>query len=201
MQGQTAAQKREADAAISASRTTEEALTSVQRAFVSFSGVVTSTKTIVGNRTTELVLSLPWINEGSTPTRNAISRVNWVALPIELPSNFGFADIETVQDRQFVIAPRNVAYGTESVPISFIDEARQGQAHLYVWGWMVYHDVFKGTPARLNEFCEELTDIKSSVNDISDPSANITWELSLCTVPHNCSDEECLDYKQKTKDR
>jgi hypothetical protein len=66
---------------------------------------------------------------------------------------------------------------------------------------MTYHDIFKGTATRLNEFCDEITNFKSSTGDITDPAANFTWDLSLCTVPHNCSDEECSDYKQKTKGR
>jgi len=75
--------------------------------------------------------------------------------------------------------------------------AQAKASHLYVWGWLSYHDVFAGTPTRLSEFCDEITNIRSSKPDMTDPTSQITWNLSLCPV-RNCSDEECSDYKEKT---
>jgi hypothetical protein len=117
-----------------------------------------------------------------------------------MPANFGFPDMEGAHDlRQFVVSPKGIAHTTTEIPIGFIKVVQNGDMHFYVWGWMTYHDIFRGTPTRLNEFCDEIKNIKSSTEDITDPAATFTWDLSLCTVPHNCSDEECSDYKQKTK--
>ena len=69
---------------------------------------------------------------------------------------------------------------------------------MFVWGWITYDDIFKNTPRHLSEFCDEITNIKGTPEDITDPAANITWELSLCRE-HNCSDERCADYREKTK--
>ncbi len=77
---------------------------------------------------------------------------------------------------------------------------RDGQLRIYVWGWITYHDIFKGTPARLSEFCDEITDVKSSSTDMTDPSAKVTWDLLLCQE-HNCADEECGDYGDKTAEK
>lgn len=202
MIGQTTAQGKAADAAIQANKITRETLTSVQRAFISFAGVATAEKTVVeNNRTAALTLALPWLNEGATPTRRAEGRVNWIALPSGLPDKFAFADQgPPVQPRQFYVAPKNLANGSEDVPIVFIAAAQKKQMRLFVYGWMTYHDIFVGTPTRLNEFCGEIVNIKSSTEDISEPSAHITWDNPVTLCPeYNCNDEECRDYKERTK--
>jgi hypothetical protein len=176
---------------------TREALTSVQRAFVSFIGAISATKTVSGNKNTDLVLILPWQNLGVTPTKNARSRVNWKTFPGDMPTGFDFADIGTVEPRQFEIPPKEMGNATMTIPIGWIDATKKGNVHLFVWGWITYYDIFANIPMRLSEFFDEITDIKSSPDDITDASANITWQLSLCRVPHNCSDEQCQDYRQK----
>jgi hypothetical protein len=199
MKGQTAA-------ATSASITARESLTSVQRAFVAFAGLVTLKKVTSEGKVAELTLVLPWINGGDTQTKGALSRVNFMYLPVnptlhqtgDLPSNFTFPDMGYVKARQFFISARGYANGTENVPLAVLEQAKKGQMRLYVWGWITYHDVFKGTPTRLSEFCDEITDIKSSTADMADPTSTVTADVSLCEE-HNCSDEECRDYQKKTK--
>jgi hypothetical protein len=178
--------------------TTREALTSVQRAFVSFLGSAYISKTVVAGKTTELVFNLPWENSGVTPTKNADSRVNWKVFTDDLPANFTFADQGNVQHRQFEIPPKGVANTTLPVQVVFVDAARKGGPHLFVWGWITYNDIFDNTPRRLSEFCDEIINIKSTPEDIADPAATITLELQLCQV-HNCSDERCADYNELIK--
>lgn len=189
---------KQAEAARIANTTTREALTSVQRAFISFSGTASANKTISANKVTELVFTLPWVNAGVTPTKNAESQVNWRPFPGDLPPNFTFPDLGEVQFRQFEIPPREFGNATLTIPIAVFDAARKRSIRLFVWGWITYNDIFDKTPMRLSEFCDEIVDIKSSTEDIVDPSANITWQFSLCRT-HNCSDEQCGDYKQRTQ--
>ena len=198
MQGQTAAQERAANAAIGANKVTREALVSVQRAFVSFSGTLSATKIVKHDKTTDLMLNLPWTNLGTTPTRKSKSRVNWQTFPQGMPDNFSFLDIGDVAPRQFTIPSKGFGNATMEVPIQVLEYVKDGNLRLFVWGWITYHDIFERTPVRLSEFCDEVTNIKSSTDSFTDPASNITWELVLCSE-HNCTDEECRDYKEKTK--
>jgi hypothetical protein len=68
------AAKDQAGIAKRASVTTREALTSVQRAFVTFGGTASATRVIEASKISELVFNLPWQNEGVTPTKNAWSQ-------------------------------------------------------------------------------------------------------------------------------
>jgi hypothetical protein len=191
------AAKKQAEAAQRESITTREALTSVQRPFIFFGGKASATKTIVEGKITDLVLSWPWENTGVTPTKNARDHTNWLAFPDAIPSNFDFPDVKPVDNRQFEIAPRSYANSTMTIPVYMFDQAKQGHVHIFVWGWITYDDIFTGTKMRLAEFCDEITNVKSTKEDITDSTTDITWELSLCKT-HNCADEQCTDYKQRT---
>ena len=188
----------QADAAKVANVTTREALTSVQRAFIFFVGNASATKVVIDNRITDLNFTLPFNNAGVTPTKNAESRVNWQSFPDGLPTNFNFPDTGSVLSRQFDIPPKAYGNGTFAIPIGYIEAAKQSHTHLFVWGWIAYSDIFANTPRRLSEFCDEIVNIKSVPEDVTNASANITWDLSLCPV-HNCFDERCVDYGQMTK--
>lgn len=190
----------QAVAAQNASVTTREALTSVQRAFIYFVGSSSITKTISMGKVSELIVGVPWQNGGVSPTKNAVSGVNWISLPGEIPLNYTFPDQGNIDSKQFEIPPKAFAFGTVKIPISFIESARKGQSHLFLHGWITYHDIFDKTPTRLSEFCDEVVEIKSSTPQLTEPTAEISWQLSLCQN-HNCSDERCLDYKQRTQSR
>ena len=187
--------KRIGDAANQISR---DALISVQRALVAFVGQGSYTKLPIGKKTESVRLTLPWMNSGNTATRNGDSEVNWQWLPTELPEKFNFPDHPNIEHAKFVITPKAYGNATLIIPIGFMDATRKGDGHMFVWGWITYHDIFNGTPVRLSEFCDEITDITSSTADITDPSATISSQFTLCKE-HNCTDEECSDYKEKTR--
>ena len=168
----------------------------VQRALVFFDGQVAAIKRTTDKRNTALTLVMPWQNTGVTPAMNGKARVNWLVIPQALPDNFAFPDLGNVKPRQFDIPPRAFGNGTADVPIEFIEKAKNKGFRMYVWGWITYDDMFKGTTKHLNEFCDEIVNIKSDPDDITDPKANITWESSLCGE-HNCTDERCADYSTK----
>jgi hypothetical protein len=176
----------------------------VQRALVFFSGQNGSIKRIDGKKVTGLTIVVPWENSGITEAMNGESRVNWKTFPSPngLPSDFNFPDLGNVQSRQFEIPPRSNGNGTMDVPIEWIGSAKQGFVRLFIYGWITYDDIFKGnqgerkTPRHLSEFCDEITNIKSVPDDLTDPNAAITWELSLCST-HTCTDERCADYSAR----
>jgi hypothetical protein len=206
MEAQSKAQQDAADASERAAKTARQALTSVQRAFIAFSGSGNEKKVIKDGKTTDLTLSLPWINGGDTQTRGAVSQINFLPVPVnvllhqsgDLPSGFSFPDEGYVKPRQFFIAAKGNAIATETIPIYEFYLVSKKQFRLYTWGWITYHDIFDGTPTHLTEFCDELVNVKSSTPDMTDPSAEITVDWEFCEE-HNCSDEECRDYKEKTE--
>jgi hypothetical protein len=68
--------------------------------------------------------------------------------------------------------------------------------HLYVWGWTRYRDVIERTPWHLTEFCSELTDFLGNPLIAVGPGNTATPVFTQCGA-HNCSDEDCPDYKQR----
>ena len=121
---------------IESNRINREALVSVQRAFITFGGIVGASKVNERGRTSALQLNLPWENTGTTSTRKAESQVNWETFPGSngMPPNFRFPDIGTVVRRQFLLAPKAVANATEVVPIRFIEFTKKHKVRMYVWG-------------------------------------------------------------------
>ena len=81
------------------------------------------------------------------------------------------------------------------MPIGAIQLAKNKQLRIFMWGWITYKDGFAGTPLRVTEFCDELTNITSTKDDLSDPTADIHWEPSVCRE-HNCYDKDCRDYSK-----
>jgi hypothetical protein len=172
----------------------KEALVSVQRAFVVFSGAILGAKVLdsTGRRAVRMRVNTPWLNSGSTPTKDALSQVNWVSLPGGLPDNFIYQDLANIPKSQFALGPKATGNTTLYVPIEFFEAARQGKTRLFFYGWLTYRDIFSGTPLRLSEFCNEIINVKSN-EPMSDANASATWEPSLCPR-HNCYDDQCADY-------
>jgi hypothetical protein len=199
MAAQSEAQEVTARAARDANKTTREALVSVQRAFIAQTGVMSYLPVIRDKKVTDLTLQLPWFNAGTTPIKKGRSQINWHGFPgWGLPNNFDFPDEGRVQPRQFVIPPKGLGTATMDLPITWLGYFKSGSLRFFVWGWITYHDIFEGTPVRLSEFCYEVKDVKTSSEDITSPSTSTTWQIELCDE-HNCFDEECRDYKQRTE--
>jgi heme exporter protein D len=132
-----------------ANQISRDALISVQRALVAFAGQGSYTKLPIGKKTESLRLTLPWMNSGSTPTRKGNSQINWQWLPSELPEKFNFPDLANVEHSRFVITPKAFGNATLLIPIGFMDAARKGNGHMFVWGWITYHDIFNVRMDRL----------------------------------------------------
>jgi hypothetical protein len=60
----------------------------------------------------------------------------------------------------------------------------------YFFGWLVYRDIFQGTPTHVMEFCRVK---ERSVREGNPPQPHLDWEFC---ERHNCADEQCADYKE-----
>jgi hypothetical protein len=184
-----------------------ENVEAVQSASVFFFGQVGYIPRLTGNKVATITIVVPRTNVGSTAAMNGESVVNWKTMPgnSDLPENFAYPDEAAPTKRQFEIPPKGFGNATIDVPVSWIQGTKSKSFRLFIHGWITYDDIFKGaerkrnTSRHLSEFCDEITNISSTPEDITDPTVKITSsELSLCRE-HNCTDAGCRDYKDKTQ--
>jgi hypothetical protein len=172
-----------------------------QRAFLSFSGTtpVVSITGADGKRLAVDVL-IRWTNSGTTPADQAVTRASAQLWPGEFPDGFDFKDLPAANTVPLAIGPKGDGGATMLVPIAMLQAQRQASSRLYVWGWAVYKDLFKGDPDRLTEFCTEIIQVAIPTGkSIDDPTATLSWNLAQCKH-NNCYDENCTDYSSRIKD-
>jgi len=171
-----------------------------QRATVSFGGLQAGQKIISpdGKKWMAEQVLVVWANSGETPARTGLSQSNWQAWPYELPDGFNFPDLATSDKRPFVLSPKGIGSTPLVIPMENFDSVIQGKSHTFVWGWVVYHDIFQGTSKHLTEYCVELANIRATKPDVTDPTADLTWQTTTCKE-HNCYDEDCIDFAARTK--
>lgn len=167
---------------------TQEALVSVQRAFViAKTTAPTSIPDADGKRVVAWEFRIQWENSGNTPTRTVLQYVNVQWRANELPKNFNFSDLGEPRSTQSVIGPKTtVTSGAMIVPTEVIVAAQHGTMHLYFWGWATYRDIFPNTPTHRTEFCYKLTQV-----DGNPVTSKVRFVSTHCREGHNCIDEEC----------
>lgn len=184
------------NAIIESNRINREALTSVQRAYVSFQGLSTRVTLLnpVTGKNGAIQFVVTWRNDGTTAAQ-ASGWVHEEQRPDALPRNFTFTNPLNPDDRRtFVIGPKGTTdSGIMLVPESFLDKVQQGSMHLYFWGAITYRDIFKDTPMHLTEFCVEVMNIIPLVNESTG-----SWVSEVASCPqHNCYDQTCPDYQER----
>jgi len=198
MEGQTAGIEE-------SNRLNRDALTSVQRAFVTFQAMQLDTPPVSMNpRTIAWVFSGVVENSGATPAINKIEHFAGSNKLHEEPSEAQFIGDE--QDRpvgeigpkvtkrvgQIVKEDDYVLGGYTLLQIG--DEAfhRYLASHdVFFWGWVAYRDVFPNTRPHVTEFCQHVIGVAA----LSTPQGPIPkLEFSECRG-HSCVDENCPDYK------
>lgn len=192
MQSQTAAQGEAAGAAARSADTARDALVSVQRAFVYFSGKIEVTEDINPRTMTidKWEFSVPVENSGVTPTRGMIMHSEVWSFPTTMPDDFRFPDQNPVT-RQLIVPGPKEGTGTSrvAVPSELIKAVQDKRAHLYIYGWSRYRDVFQTRKDRphVTKFCYELTPVGG------DPFSTVMpHDPFWVSCPHHvCSDEEC----------
>ena len=164
------------------------ALLSVQRAFVSYHGMEITAESIQQG---SYNFSPVWFNSGTTPTKSALSHVSW--LPLKLQPDFKFPDIAGGPNIQTFIAPKDdIKIGPLPIPIDAL-RLVTADSPITFWGWVVYRDVFRESPIRVSEFCQELQNVSGNIAT----GVSVTFRWQQCqNVHHTCADEECADYSQ-----
>lgn len=200
-------------------RINREALASVQRAFLSFSGISPGATINSRDWKTRIAqqLILDWYNSGATPAKDVVikSSKGWLPWPKEPERGFAFPDVNrpdfapkngilppgwpTEKYVHLVVGPHAATSTISAIGADILEDQRSLKSRLFFWGWAVYKDIFPGDPDRLTEFCTEMFDVAvTSGKSISDPSATVTWHTQPCSQ-HNCYDEDCSDYAERTK--
>ncbi len=175
-----------------------------QRAFVSFSGIAAGVSLVSPDSKTKTAqeILVNWTNSGNTPARNAMTKANGNAWPGpgELPQGYDFPDSTPGSKQPITLGPRETSGIRAVVPIEYFRTAREGKSRLYIWGWIVYDDVFSSDLSHLTEFCTEMIHIAiPSDKDIADPNAPLAWITGSCKEG-NCTDQDCKDYSTRIKE-
>jgi hypothetical protein len=168
---------------------TDETSRKSQRAYVSFEGLNLGRKITdpTTHKLASVVLFAIWTNSGDTPTKHSRMHYSFLPTGYELPPGFNFIDLGDQKSIPFVLGPKaTVATGEMIIPVPALLAVQQG-AHLYIWGWVTYHDIFDEEKLRVSEFCSDIVNV---TGDVTDPNANISITPTLCQE-HNCFDEEC----------
>jgi hypothetical protein len=92
------------------------------------------------------------------------------------------------------IAPKgSLPTGAITEPQSFYPARRPPpDKQSFLWGWVFYRDQFKGTNPHITEFCQKLTAIGYTTQNMVQPVFTQCHE-------HNCVDDDCKDYKDITE--
>jgi hypothetical protein len=175
-----------------------------QRAYANFSGLQPAGRLVDDNnnkRITHFTFWAKWENSGTTPAKNAVGRINYRRTTDAMRRDlaFDFSDQGTIPDAPYIIGPKGTINSPPiAVPIQDVQDQINGRLHLYVYGWTAYDDIFKGN-RHLTEFCVELVNFHSTnAIDITD-MASLTDALPITCPQHNCYEEDCQDYKQRTR--
>jgi hypothetical protein len=200
-----------------------------ERAFVSFAGLgvgprMRDTSGWVGD-----ALLVSWNNSGTTPAKNLVLQMNATPWPVgqDLPGSYEFP--MTPEKSRGIMSPKGGYQTQRVISNNILYDNWHGKTQLFLWGTMVYSDIFEGDPDRLSEFCVEISQITVSKAtptqsvpvqppkvvianpsvgtvpvpkplDISDADAAIVGLTFQACNQHNCYDEECKDYKERIKD-
>ena len=173
-----------ANAAKESTKISRQALIDVQRPFVFISVFETA---IIGN---EFRILPKWENGGTTAAMNRVNYVNWKTFASAPPFDYAWPDLDQfgnqisgkgIGDVAF-IAPKATQYAaTLRIPLTTLDEVREGKLRLLVWGWIEYEDILSEAHHR-TEFCNEMVATNMGVDN--DGRRSIAASFALFG-PHN----------------
>lgn len=176
-----------------------------QRAFVNIASPSHQINRIFNpqtNQIEQLEVFTIWENSGNTPTRNMTVHENYKPLEGPIPDDFPYTDIwdsgKPKVNIPVSLGPKQRRWGyLLKIKPQDVQKAIKGDLRLYFYGWARYHDVFFWSKEHLMEFCRELIfDDGAAALDPTVPTIN----TRMIDCPnHNCTDEECADYKEATK--
>jgi hypothetical protein len=204
--------QKSAQAAHDAAEVNKEALYSVQRAFLIFPA--DPQVTVLNFPSGPLLqLEMPIENVGATQAHEMKDRVSCVTPMGPLSNNYSFPNIKGkwcgtpwAATGANVIPAKSkllsqMVFVENKIVQEFVQQnsgpwaGRMGvPSHptrtIVFYGWVTYRDIFKDSPERLSEFCRSLTIFDAK-------TGRAAW--GYCPW-HNCTDEDCPDYKDRLKE-
>jgi hypothetical protein len=114
----------------------------------------------IGKKTTHTITGwnffTQWENGGNTPAKNRTAHVNWDVFEQPIEFNFEFPDLSDVVSGGGMIGPKAIMHSHTEIPVEIFDKTRTGAAHVYMWGWTDYNDIFQQAKRHRTEFCVEI---------------------------------------------
>jgi hypothetical protein len=183
----------------------DETSRATQRAFVTLKGLALGGEVVESGKVRGFQQAVIWENSGTTPAKDVSAWIDTHPSNTTITAGYPFPEMSKDKPARFVIGPK-AEVRTPYVEINrdIFWSIHQHTGYLYIYGSVVYHDIFPNSPKRLTEFCSEITGVDfispignlKPATDLSDPAAKISISNSFCPI-HNCSDEDCPDYKEK----
>jgi hypothetical protein len=173
-----------------------------QRAIVNFNGPAVSKKlTPDGKSVKAYQIYYGWQNSGRGPAKDAEAQYNFYLGDKKPTKDTDFSHLPTRDTLPLILGPGTYFQMTPiDLNVSDLESVETGKQHLFLWGWITYNDSIPHSPRRLTEFCTDVTSVQwATPGDHSDVNANPSITTPPCET-HNCYDEECHDYDQRTKD-
>jgi hypothetical protein len=183
-----------AGAAKESAATSQQALVTVQRAFVFIDSFEYH---LINNA---LTLIPKWRNSGTTPTRGM---TNWVSMKLfdgEPPADYAYPELNGDGDIETDVTNKTqlLFVGPQSITLSDrlrlgaedLDAVRLKHKRAFMWGWARYRDVF-GIP-HITRFCNEIAMDEIPATPLPDgtPQASVAVNFPFYGK-YNCTDEEC----------
>lgn len=160
------------------------------RAYVCVNGFAARAGYTPQNTIDEWKIDIEIKNVGSTPTKHLVADINYYFGPTELPNDFAFprSDARGIEG-PFVMAPGTLQIlDGPKFGVLDMERVRRGTAHLYVYGWMEYNDIFQGTDRHRTEFCLKIVVINDPLTN--EESRHPIWTVNYSE--HNGMDGECM---------
>jgi hypothetical protein len=140
---------------------------------------------------------MPMVNSGTTPTKYSTYEMAAAVRDISPNDGTDFDSLPQTERYPFVFGPRQIYDGLGAeISLSDVQSIRDKEKHVFFWGWVVYRDIFDGSPIHLSEFCFNETNPRWTKPNHSD----VTGNLAMTTLPcqtHNCYDTDCKDYESR----
>lgn len=184
-----------------------ESLESVQRAFIVFDSIQTTSlerdmiAATKGETEYTSTFSARCENAGDTPAKGITQSLDGRILPNE-PTEAQFSNSGRTH-RAYVVGPKApYVFGNTFEHMAFfqsvIEQIRKqpnNKRGAFFWGWVTYRDIFPKTKIHLTEFCERIGSIATPTDKDGEAHPERGFMLMFETCDHhNCTDEDCDDY-------
>ncbi len=178
----------------------------VQRAMIRYVGVQAS-RSMVGNNRRAINLKAIWENGGITDAVDVVTHVSFGEMKGG-PSTEQFIGGHGHPPRTIAIGPHarldsaglfmreSLIFGSDlpSDLRQYIKSPAELNQNIFVFGWLVYRDVFPGSKPHVTGFCQQLTAV-----GVQEDGAGFQLVWADYGTRYNCRDEGCEGYEEIVK--